>query len=97
MESFKYMRIPLKLTPHEISVEYNLLPLVSGGRIYIEVQKGMYGLPQAGILANQLLARRLAFHGCHQIKLTPGLWLHVTRPIQFILVMDKFGVQYIGK
>jgi hypothetical protein len=57
----------------------------------------MYGLPQAGILANQLLARRLAIHGYHQTPFTPGLWGHVTRPIQFTLVVDDFGVQYVGE
>jgi hypothetical protein len=41
--------------------------------VYIEVQKGMCGLPQAGILANQLIARQLAIHGYHQTKFTPGL------------------------
>jgi hypothetical protein len=56
----------------------------------------MYGLPQEGILANQLLTRRLAIHGYHQTKFTPGLWRHVTRPIQFTLVVDNFGVQYVG-
>jgi hypothetical protein len=66
MASFDYMRIPIKLIPQEIIVQYNLLPLVSYGYVYIEVQKGMYVLPQAGILANQLLARRLAIHGYHQ-------------------------------
>jgi hypothetical protein len=65
--------------------------------VYIEVQKGMYGLPQAGILANQLLAHRLAIHGYHQTKFTPGIWCHVTHPIQFTLVVDAFGVQYVGK
>jgi hypothetical protein len=60
MDTFEYMRIPIKLIPHEIVAQYNLLPLVSDGHVYIEVHKGMYGLPQAGILANQLLARRLA-------------------------------------
>jgi hypothetical protein len=54
MDTFEYMRIPTKLIPHEIIEQYNLLPLVSDGHVYIEVQKGMYGLPQAGILAKQL-------------------------------------------
>jgi hypothetical protein len=45
MDTFEYMRIPIKLIPHEIIDQYNLLPLVSEGHIYIEVQKGMYGLP----------------------------------------------------
>jgi hypothetical protein len=42
--------------------EYMVVLMVSGldelavdGKIYIEIQKGMYGLPQAGILANELL------------------------------------------
>jgi hypothetical protein len=96
MDSFEYMRIPIKLIPHKIIHQYNLLPLVSDGHIYIEVQKGMYNLPKAGIIANQLLARRLAIHGYHQTKFTLGLWRHVTRPIKFTLVVDDFGVQYVG-
>jgi hypothetical protein len=71
--------------------------LLSDGHVYILAQKGMYGLPQAGILANQLLARRIAIYGYHQTKLTPGLWRHVTRPIQFTLVVDDFGFQYVGQ
>ncbi|KAL7474966.1 hypothetical protein ACHAW6_000903 [Cyclotella cf. meneghiniana] len=31
------------------------------------------------------------------IKLVPGFWKHQTRPIQFTLVVDNFGVQYIGR
>jgi hypothetical protein len=65
--------------------------------MYIEVQKGMYGLPGAGILANQLLDRLLVIHGYHQTKFTPGIWRHVTHPIQFTLVVDDFGVQHVGK
>jgi hypothetical protein len=41
MDSFEYMRIPIKLTPQEIIVQYNLLPLLSDGHVNIEVQKGM--------------------------------------------------------
>jgi hypothetical protein len=52
MDSFEYMRIPIKLIPHEIIDQYNLPPLVSDGHVYIEVQKGMYGLLQTGILDN---------------------------------------------
>jgi hypothetical protein len=97
MDSFEYMRIPLKIIPQEIVAEYKLLSFLSYGHVHIEVQKGMYGLPQAGILVNQLLARRLAIHGYHQTNITTGLYLHATRPIQFTLVVDDFGVQYVGK
>jgi hypothetical protein len=74
METFEYMRIPTKLSPHKIIDQYNLPPLVSDGHVYIEVQKGMYGLPHAGILANQFLAHRLAIHGYHHTTFTLGLW-----------------------
>jgi hypothetical protein len=57
----------------------------------------MFGLLQAGILANQLLACRLAIHGYHKTKFTSRLWRHVTLPIQFTLVVDDFGVQLVVK
>ena len=28
---------------------------------------------------------------------TPCLWSHVSRPIAFTLVVDNFGVKYMGK
>ena len=28
------------------------------------------------------------------MKHTPGLWKHISRPIQFTLVVDDFGVKY---
>jgi hypothetical protein len=56
MESFEYMHIKIKLVPQEIIAGYNLLSLVLDGHVYIEVQKGVFGLFQARILANQLLA-----------------------------------------
>eukprot|EP00804_Cyclotella_cryptica_P025587 CCRYP_002823-RE/>CCRYP_002823-RE protein AED:0.29 eAED:0.29 QI:0/0/0/1/0/0/2/0/609 len=31
------------------------------------------------------------------IKLVPGLWRHTTRPIQFVLTVDDFGVKYVGR
>ncbi len=48
-------------------------------------------------MANELLEKRLNKHGYWQSKLVPGLWKHDTRPIQFTLVVDDFGVKYVGK
>jgi hypothetical protein len=54
MERYKYMHsIPIALIPSEIIKEYNLLPLAHKGHIYIEICRGMYGLPQADLLANK--------------------------------------------
>jgi hypothetical protein len=57
----------------------------------------MYGLPQAGPLANKLLKQQLNKHGYYQNRLIPGLWKHKSRSIQFTLVVDDFGVKYVGR
>jgi len=54
----------------------------------------MYGLPQAGIIAQDLLTQRLNKAGYTQSKITPGFWRHKWRPISFTLVVDDFGVKY---
>jgi hypothetical protein len=67
------------------------------GWVYIEIRKGMYGLKQAGLLANQLLQTHLEPFGYYPARHTPGLWLQKTRPISFRLIVDDFAVKYVGK
>jgi hypothetical protein len=55
----------------------------------------MYGLPQAGIIAQELLETQLLKAGYTQSKITPGYWKHEWCPISFTLVVDNFGVKYI--
>jgi hypothetical protein len=57
------MVINLSSLPQETIEKYDLIELSQDGKLYIEIQKGMYGLPQAGILANELLQRNLAKDG----------------------------------
>ena len=57
----------------------------------------MYGLTQAGLLAQKLLEYRLAKHGYEQIRLIPGLWKYKWRQTCFDLVVDYFGVKCQGK
>ena len=54
----------------------------------------MYGLPHAGNLGHDILEKCLNEVGYHQSPIVPGLWKHTTRPIQFTLVVDDFGVKY---
>lgn len=98
MKRHEFAKVHISLIPPEIVIKYKLLELQdSKGYIYIRIEKGMYGLPQAGILANQQLARKLARHGYYQTRHTPGLWKHINRPVQFVLVVDDFLVQYTNK
>jgi hypothetical protein len=94
---YEYMKFPLALFPKYVMEQYNLDKHVHKGFIYVESRKAIYGLPQASILANQLLGKRLAPTGYYKVAHTPGLGRHGSRPIQFSLVVDNFGVKYVGK
>jgi hypothetical protein len=54
-------------------------------------------LPQAAILANELLQCNLAKDGYRPTTHTHGLWTHDTRPISFSLVVDDLGVKYVDR
>jgi len=96
MARYEYMRLRIANMPDDVIVHYNLRDKATpDGYIYCKIQKGMYGLPQAGIIAQQLLKERLEKHGYRQSKTTPGQWKHDTRPISFTLVVDDFGVKYV--
>ncbi|EJK67393.1 hypothetical protein THAOC_11579, partial [Thalassiosira oceanica] len=94
----EYLKLKLSQIPDEIIEEYQLrVKATPDGSVYVEINKGMYGLPQAGVLANKLLKKQLNQHGYYQSKLVPGLWKHKTRPIVFALTVDDFGVKYLRK
>ena len=96
-EDYEYLRIKIADIPQEIINEYDLKSYAHNGWVYVEVCKAAYRLPQAGKLANNLLTKRLIEHGFYPAQTTPGLWRHKTRPIMFCLVVDDFGVEYVGK
>ena len=70
--------------PDDIIEEFNICDKVEpNGCVYIKAKKGMYGLPEAGLFSQELLAERLANHGYKQSKVCPGIWTHEWRPIFF--------------
>ena len=93
----EYMRMPINLIPPEFVAMYGLLHKVKDGYVYFKIQAGMYGLPQSGILANKLLKERLEKEDYYEVDHTPGLFRHRTRPVAFTLVVDDFGIKYVGK
>eukprot|EP00804_Cyclotella_cryptica_P008968 CCRYP_012064-RI/>CCRYP_012064-RI protein AED:0.45 eAED:0.45 QI:0/-1/0/1/-1/0/1/0/124 len=86
----EYMHLKVSDIPDHIIALYNLDKLTTtDGYVYVLIQKVMYGLPQAGIIAQQLLERRLATKGYRQSTITPGFWKHDWRPISFTLCVDN--------
>jgi hypothetical protein len=88
--------MPLKLFHDDIIDHYNLCEKALNGFVYMGIWCGMYGLPQAGILANKLLPQCLGQHGYFGVQHTPGFWKHNSQPIWFNLCINDFGVKYIS-
>ena len=70
------MKMPLMLFHKWIIEQYNLHMHTLNRFVYLEMQWAVWGLPQAGILANKLLRQRLLPHGYYECTNTPGLWKH---------------------
>jgi hypothetical protein len=97
LEYFEYMKIPLALFPAWTVEQYNLRTLALDGWVHIKMRRVVWGLPQAGILTNKRLHRKLATFGYYKSTNTPGLWRHKSRPRTFTLVVDDFGVKFVDK
>ena len=94
MSRFEYTKIPITIFLQHVKEEYNLTKKVYKGCVWIEIRRIIYGLPQSGRLENDYLRKKISPHGYFEVKHTPGMWTHITRPIQFTLVVDDFGVKY---
>ena len=96
MERPEYMFIDLTYIPQRTFDQFNLAQYLKPGdkSIAVEVTGGMYGLPQAGILAQQQLIAHLETHGYKQCKHTVCLFRHESKDIEFSLIVDDFGISY---
>ena len=58
MPRYEYMRLKLRNLPDDVIRHYKLANIATkDGHIYTEIRRGMYGIPAAGILAQQLLEK----------------------------------------
>ena len=60
MARSKYMRLELSDLPESVVQQYNLeAKATRDGYVHVEIQRGMYGILKAGIIAQQLLGKRI--------------------------------------
>ena len=71
--------------------------MVPEGMGKFDILRGCYGLKKSGKLANELLRMRLKKAEYYEAVTTSGLWCHEWCPIQFVLIVDDFGIEYVGK
>ena len=60
----------------------------------MEISKGIYGLPQAGKLAQDRLVAHLETHEYIQCVNTPCLFVHRSNGVAFTLVVDDFLIKF---
>lgn len=65
--------------------KYKMEQIITNDYVCFRINKGIYGLKQAVILAYTQVKEHLAPHRYYPIPNTVGMWKHKTRPIQFCL------------
>ena len=73
MERHVFMRLKYYFLSQEIIMAYNLTQKALDGWVYVRIDKGMYGLLQAGLLAHKVLASCLDTDSYYQCQFSPGL------------------------
>ena len=77
---YQWMYISAKDIPYDIRQKYNVE--IRNGKACVCIQKGMYGLPNAGLLAQEQLITRLTKDEYHETD-TECLFKHATRDTLF--------------
>ena len=92
------MKLALDILLPKIVDQYNFSGLACPSVwVYLEIIKDMPGIKKDGRIANDRLAAYLANFGYAPVSCTPSLWKHYTLDISFALVVDNFGIKYVGK
>ena len=90
MDEPEYMRLHSKYFFDDIKHEYNIESKISSnGYVYIRINKGMYGLKQAAVLAYNQLVTNLAQHGYSPFHSTTGIWKHNISKTRFCLCVRR--------
>lgn len=97
LEQEEYVAIPVSEIPDASMERHNLRDKVRNGKVYFRVKKAMYGLPQAGYIAQQDLGKLLKANGFYECPRTPQVFRHETRNLTMSIVVDDFGVLYLKK
>ena len=97
MDRPEFMRVPTKYIPEATMKKHKLHALVHNDAVVMKLNKGIYGLKQAGRLAQLRLISHLADNGYFPAANSTCLFKHVTNGTIFTLVVDDFGVKYNTK
>ena len=70
----EYMHLKLSNLPESVVQQYNLeVKSTKDGYVHVDIKRDVYGLPQAGLVVQQLLDKRLNKKGYNQSEITTGI------------------------
>ena len=89
----EYLRVTRKQIPDETMIQFDLDQYVTKDVVYFQVNKGMYGLKQAGLLANDRIVEHLAKYDYIQSKYVPCLFVSKDKSTAFCLIVDDLLIK----
>jgi hypothetical protein len=90
----EYMWMMLSLLPHDLRVRFHMDHLPEKSKILWRIDNALYGLPQAGHLAQMDVVKLVETGGYYMDAHVPNLFHHQTRPLTFLLWVDDFFITY---
>ena len=94
MASSTYMRLKLRDLPEIMLKQHNLeAKATKESYVHVEIRY----IPQAGLIAQQLIKQRMNKMCYKQIDITLVFWMHEWCPIYFLLCVNDFGLKYFVK
>ncbi len=94
MSKAYYMTMRSCQLPDSVRQDPIVSRLIKNDCILVKIQKGLYGLPQAGRLARDRLVSHLAKAGYIESDHVPSYFRHNQRDVSFVLTVDDFDVSY---
>ena len=71
------MRLQLSNLLESVVKQYNLeAKSTKDCYVYVEIKQGMYGLPQEGLIAQEMIEKLLNKKSYKQSDITLGFWMH---------------------
>jgi len=90
----EYLSLLVSHFPSDCREEFGISHLSETTIIYYQILKGLYGMPQAGLLYQTGLIHHLSQYGYHMSLTTPCLFYHDTSNVKFLLWVDDFIIKY---
>ena len=97
MQEHEHGHLPIELIPQDIMTQCSLDKFASKDKVYVEIQKEIPRLKQAGIIPHNRLSEHLMNHNHILCRFASSLWMHKNLPISFTIVVDYLGIKQIKK